>query len=447
MIRAGIQATGLAICALWMAQQAQGGTLTLKRIDSSPAPITVRAAPDYDSASGYVLGLLDGNLRALEDDGTLRATEALDLATIDDFDRAWDIAFAPDGDKAYLSYNVATGNDDQRFDHVVAEVTRDTEDPSRFDPGSLKRILTVPHPGVADRGGHFGGAIDLGPDDMLYITTGDSNLSGYQGDTTGDKNVSQDTGDLRGAVLRIDPRRDDFPADAARNYAIPEDNPDFGEPDNDPTEFWAIGLRNPFKARWDLTTGRMFIADVGEEAWEEVNLGVSGANYGWPEREGPDPLFEGELSELGTLTEPLYAYPHDSQSVFGGQSITGGEVYRGALEALDGQYVFADYRRNQTDFWLWSFDAESEPGDIRKLTAWSLDVLDGEDAPKNIIGLGSDADGRFYIADQNDGLFVVTNAVTAIPLPGGLALALGGIMVLGGVGGLKRRPRRSACDA
>jgi len=149
---------------------------------------------------------------------------------------------------------------------------------------------------------------------------------------------------------------------------------------------------------------------------------------------------------VGDLTGPLYAYAHDLESVFGGRSITGGEVYRGALEALDGQYVFADYVRNDTEFWLWSFDAESEPGDIRNLTAWSLDVPNG-DAPKRIIGFGSDADGRFYIADQNDGLFVVTNAVTAIPLPGGLALALGGMMVLGGVAGLKRRPRRCACDA
>ena len=167
MIRAGIRVTGLAICALWMAQQAQGGTLTLKRVDSTPTPITVRAAPDGDSASGYVLGLLDGKLRVIDDVGDVAA---VDLTEIDDFDRAWDIAFAPDyaeSGKVYLSFNVSTGDDQPQFNHVVAEITRDSEDSSSFYPSTLNRLLTVPHPG-ASSGGHFGGAIDFGPDGMLY---------------------------------------------------------------------------------------------------------------------------------------------------------------------------------------------------------------------------------------------------------------------------------------
>ena len=439
MSKGGTVTVALAVLTLLTAVKAEGGTLTLQRIDTAGAPITVRAAPDGSSVSGYVLGLLDGRLRAIETDGSLRGFADLDQSDIQDFDRAWDIAFAPDyaeSGKAYLSYNVSTGNDAQRFNHVISEIRRDANDPSRFDPDSLRRILTVPHPGVGNSGGHFGGAIDFGPDGMLYITTGDSNLSGFRGETTGDKNVSQDTSDLRGSVLRIDPRHDDFDEDETRNYAIPDDNPDLGS--NAAPELWAIGLRNPFKARWDLETERMFIADVGEEAWEEVNPGVSGANYGWPELEGPDTLFEGELSNVGDLTGPLYAYSHDLESVFGGRSITGGEVYRGALEALDGQYVFADYVRNGTEFWLWSFDALSDPDDTRNLTAWSLEVQDGN-APRRIIGFGSDAAGRFYIADQDEGLFEVTNAVSTVPLPGGLVLAIGGVAVLGGFAGLRRR--------
>ena len=429
---------------LCAAPQAQGGTLTLHRIDASPAPISVRAAPEGSPASGYVLSLSGGALRAIEPDGTLRPTAALAGITDPGGERlgnVWDIAFAPDhatSGKAYLSFTVFTGDgSERRFNHVVAEVTRDAGDPSRFDPASLRRILTVPHTDARPGGAHFGGAIDFGPDGMLYVTTGDSWLS-RSAPPTGAQNVSQDPTDPRGAVLRIDPRSDAFPDDPLQNYALPGDNPDFG-PDADPA-LWAIGLRNPFKARWDLETARLFIADVGEDGWEEVNLGLAGANYGWPAWEGPDELAPGELAPLGTLTGPLYAYSHDLSSVFGGKSITGGEVYRGPLGELYGQYLFADYLGNELGGRMWSFDALSEPGDIRNLTAWSLEVTGGGTADR-IIGMGSDAAGRFYVADQRGGLFLVGLAaqVAVIPLPGSLGLALGGLALLGGLGRVRRR--------
>lgn len=346
----------------------------------------------------------------------------------------WDIAFAPDhatSGKAYLSFTVYTDGDGGRdYSHVVAEIRRDPDDPARFDPASARRILTVAHPGAPMFGAHFGGAIDFGPDGMLYVTTGDSWLP-REG-----LSVAQDPADPRGAVLRIDPSADDFPDNPLQNHAIPAGNPDFG-PDAHPA-VWAIGLRNPFKARWDAETGRYFIADVGEDDWEEINLGAAGANFGWSAWEGPDALVEGLLSPAGTLTFPLYSYPHDLDDPFGGVSITGGEVYRGPIAELDGQYVFGDFTSTGAGR-LWSFDATSEPGAIAGLTAWSLDVAGGTPL-RSFIAFGGDAQGRFYVSDLNAGLYVVTGAIAPIPLPGSLGLALGGLAALGLAARRRTRP-------
>lgn len=446
----GLRLSGLGLAGLGLAGSglatlapatAAASTLTLQRIDNSAAVISVVTAPAGGTASAYALNLSGGTIRAIEADGSLRAQPVLDAITDPEGEtlgNVWDIAFAPDhatSGRAYLSFTTYTEDAGLRsYSHVVAEVLRDPTDPDRFDPGSLRRILTVPHPDAAQSGAHFGGALSFGPDDMLYVTTGDSWLP-RQG-----LNIAQDVTDMRGAILRIDPTGDDFPSDPLRNHAIPAGQPDFG-PDADPA-LWAIGLRNPFKARWDGPTGRYFIADVGEDDWEEINLGLAGANYGWSAWEGPDPLAEGELSLLGTLTFPLYSYPHDLDSPFGGISVTGGEVYRGPLAALDGQYIFGDYNVSGAPGRIWSFDAAaSMPGAPVALTAWTLEV-EGPGALRNIIGFGSDSEGRFYVSDIFNGLYVITGATAAvavIPLPASLGFTLGGIALLGGLALRRRR--------
>ena len=132
---------------------------------------------------------------------------------------------------------------------------------------------------------------------------------------------------------------DGFPGDPARNYAIPADNPFVGAAGAD--EIFALGLRNPWRPSFDRGLGDFYIADVGQSQWEEIDIGQNGANYGWPAFEGPG-VFPGGPVTGGTAVPPIYFYDHSV-----GQSITGGYVYRGEAEALQGQYFFADFVAGQ----------------------------------------------------------------------------------------------------
>ena len=173
--------------------------------------------------------------------------------------------------------------------------------------------------------GHTGGAISFGPDGMLYIPTGD----GFQPDS------SQDLASLNGKVLRVDPAG-----------GLPPDNPGASIPGAHPA-VWAWGLRNPFRSHWDLDSGVYWIADVGADdaqAWEELHHGVAGANYGWPEQEGPECVG----LDCSGMTVPVYGYRHDDTALAPAAptgSITGGLIYRGPGFPSDflGNYLFGDY--------------------------------------------------------------------------------------------------------
>ena len=148
---------------------------------------------------------------------------------------------------------------------------------------------------------HKAGWIGFGPDGDLYIATGDG---GGRGDPNGN---GQNLNTLLGKMLRLDVHGDDFPADTARNYAIPADNPFVGVSGED--EIWAFGLRNPFRNSFDRALGTLFIADVGQNSWEEIDIGKSGANYGWNIFEGPARLSPGTTTR-GTETPPIFSYDH-----------------------------------------------------------------------------------------------------------------------------------------
>jgi glucose/arabinose dehydrogenase len=184
-------------------------------------------------------------------------------------------------------------------------------------------ILTIPHP---DASNHNGGMLAFGPDGYLYIGTGD-------GGATPQK--AQDLGSLLGKILRIDVSR----TCGATRYCIPAGNP-FAATRGARKEIFHFGLRNPWRFSFDRGSGSMWIADVGQDSYEEVDnvaRGVAGRNFGWPCREGLHGYGGG--CRGGALTNPVDEVSHGDGSC----AITGGYVYRGSQRVLSGMYVFTDY--------------------------------------------------------------------------------------------------------
>jgi glucose/arabinose dehydrogenase len=183
---------------------------------------------------------------------------------------------------------------------------------------------------------HNGGWIEFGPDGFLYIGSGDGGSAGDPQDNAQNRN------NLLGKILRIDVRRDDFISDANRDYAIPSSNP-FASGGGAP-EIYAFGLRNPFRNSFDSVTGNLYIGDVGQNLIEEIDLirpGEAGLNFGWARLEGTR-TFNGQAP--AGATPPVAEYSHGSGPTQG-FSVTGGYVYRGPVESLQGQYIFADFVR------------------------------------------------------------------------------------------------------
>ncbi len=232
------------------------------------------------------------------------------------------LAFSSDGRTLYVDY---TAQPDGRT--VVAEYA--LGDRASVDVDSRRELLTVEQPQANHNGGH----LVLGPDGYLYVGLGD-------GGGTGDPDQrAQDTGQLLGKILRIDP----IGGTAELPYGIPAGNP-FADGSEGAPEVWLYGVRNPWRFSFDRSTGDLWVADVGQGDWEEVDLlpaaggfdAGRGANLGWDLMEGTHP-FDGENPPGGVL--PVHEYSHAS----GDCSVTGGYVYRGeAIEALRGAYLFAD---------------------------------------------------------------------------------------------------------
>lgn len=223
----------------------------------------------------------------------------------------------------YASNGFFFVNYTDRDGNTVVSRMRVSADPQRGDPTTEKPLLYIVQPYANHNGGH----IVFGPDGYLYIGTGDG---GAAGDPHGN---AQNLNTLLGKLLRLDVDRGD-------PYAIPPDNP-FAQGGGRP-EIWALGLRNPWQFAFDPLNGDLYIADVGQNLWEEVDYlpagTPGGVNLGWDYREGFHP-FEGEPPPGIQLTDPVWEYGHDQ-----GCSITGGVVYRGqSLPAFWGVYLFGDY--------------------------------------------------------------------------------------------------------
>jgi sugar lactone lactonase YvrE len=225
----------------------------------------------------------------------------------------------------YVNYTTSRANGEAgNGDTVVARYRVTDDDADRADPDSEMVLLTLDQP----FSNHNGGDLAFGPDGYLYISTGDG---GQGGDPLG---AGQRRDTFLAKLLRID-------VDGGEPYAVPEDNPFVGESSMLP-EIWAWGLRNPWRIAFDIETGDLYIGDVGQNAWEEVDFqpadSQGGENYGWNTMEGFH-CYGRQTCDQDGLVLPIFEYNRQA-----GQSITGGEVYRGPrFEAMDGLYLVADY--------------------------------------------------------------------------------------------------------
>ena len=271
----------------------------------------------------------------------------------------------------YLNYTDRQGNT------VVSRFTADLSSPPDSqvaDPRSEQVLLGVKQP----FSNHNGGQLAFGPDGLLWIGLGDG---GSAGDPYGN---GQSTQTLLGKILRID-------VDHGTPYAIPTDNP-FTNGGGLP-EIWAYGLRNPWRFAFDSQTGDLFIADVGQDLWEEVDFLPSGfsnipANFGWNFREGKHPYLDNGSAVASNLVEPVFEYGHDPAC-----SITGGQVYRGSsLPAFYGIYLFADYCSGS----IWGLIHDDS-------TSWQDQLL--FKTHFHISSFGVDETGEIYLFDLGTGLY------------------------------------------
>jgi glucose/arabinose dehydrogenase len=229
---------------------------------------------------------------------------------------------------------------------VIARVRRSADDPLVADPSSRRDLMWPDGRAFIEQpfSNHNGGNLVFGPDGYLYVGLGDG---GSGGDPM---NRAQDPRALLGKMLRIDVG---VPDDDARGYRVPPDNPFVdGEPVQALPEIWAFGLRNPWRFSFDRRTGDLYIADVGQNAWEELNIEPARTgrrNYGWPTMEGDHCVASG-CSRVGVA--PAVEHSHSSGE---GGSITGGYVYRGsAIPCLQGRYIYGDYGTHR--FWTLRWD-------------------------------------------------------------------------------------------
>jgi len=335
-------------------------------VDGFDGPLDVAFRPD-DPSTLFVVEQV-GRVRLVRD-GALVDEPFLDIASsvrAGGEQGLLGLAFHPDAadGRAFAYYTARDGS------QVVASFQTDVARPDRAVRDSEVALLRMPD----EYGNHNGGSMVFGPDGYLYIGTGDG---GGGGDPLG-SGRSLDT--LLAKVLRLDVN---VAATADPPYAIPADNPFVGV-DGARSEIWHTGLRNPWRMQFDPATGDLWIGDVGQGAIEEINrapAGVGGLDFGWNTMEGTT-CFRADSCDQDGLTLPVTEYGHDE-----GCSVTGGAVYRGAIQpALQGWYVFADYCSGR--FWVVDAGAEGSQEPVAVL-----------DSGRNISAIAPGPDGELYATD------------------------------------------------
>ncbi|GAB4411226.1 MAG: PQQ-dependent sugar dehydrogenase [Anaerolineae bacterium] len=333
-------------------------------------PLLVTHAGD---GSGRLFVLEQGGLIRLIKDGAVQPEPFLDVsALVSPAARSNDytergllgLAFHPDyaeNGLFYINYTDTSGNT------VIARYMVSADNPDRADPDSASPLLYVPQPYSNHNGGHM----EFGPDGYLYISLGDG---GSGGDPQGN---GQNLGALLGKILRIDVNVDE-------GYAIPPDNPFVGRADARP-EIWAWGLRNVWRFSFDRETGDLYLADVGQNRWEEINFqpasSSGGENYGWNAYEGTH-VYSGQ-PPASDVVMPVLEYEHRN----GWCSVTGGYVYRGErIPALQGYYLYGDWCTGTV--WAARPDASG---------AWQTSIV--LESGRQISSFGQDEAGELYLVD------------------------------------------------
>jgi len=374
-----------------------GGTLPgnpsvqlVKVADGLADPINV-AAPDDGSGRLFIVERV-GRIRIVDGDGNLLPDPFLDISDVVKTDfleqGLLGLAFSPDYQDNGLFY--VYYSDFQTNGHVyLVEYSVSDDDPNVADPDSARLLLTQEKPFV----NHNGGSIHFGPDGYLYIAIGDGGLAGDPYDNAQKVDV------LLGKILRID-----VTPDGSAPYSIPDDNPfaDTGVvlPSSQASqkaqdgsyhpaakrEICDWGLRNPWQFSFDSQTGDLYIADVGQNVWEEVNFIQAdqpcGHNFGWDINEGGHcyPTEATSCDKIGVL--PVANYAHST----GGCSITGVGVYRGDVsQDLDGIYFNSDYCSGSIYGLMQGDDG-----------TWVYQIL--LDTDLSVTGSGQGADGELYVS-------------------------------------------------
>jgi glucose/arabinose dehydrogenase len=323
----------------------------------------------------------NGHIQIIQSDGTRAASPFLDVSTRNGFTSGGEtgllgLAFHPmyaQNRRFFVNYTRTISG---QLQSVIAEFTASATDPNFTDANTENILFTVNQP----FSNHNGGGLAFGKDRFLYIGLGD-------GGSAGDPNCNgQNITVLLGKMLRIDV---DSPAAAGLNYAIPSTNPFLGQAARG--EVWLYGLRNPFRFSFDSANDNLWIGDVGQNAFEEIDMLTpqqAGANMGWNLREGTHPFSTACTQTGNSLTDPVFDYDRSQ----GDETVIGGHVYHGTkMPALSGTYVFGDFASGR----VWSLQQSGQTFARSNVTTTSAGDL---------AAIGEDQAGELYVVRYSSGV-------------------------------------------
>ncbi|MBV9582051.1 MAG: PQQ-dependent sugar dehydrogenase [Chloroflexi bacterium] len=309
-----------------------------------------------------------GRVRVADADGTLHPTPFLDISdntSTSTEEGLIGLAFDPNYSQNGYMYIDYTAND---ASVNIVRYTVAPGQPNQVDPSTATTVMSIPKRSKF----HNGGTLAFGPDGYLYVSVGDDETS----------QEAQSVSSIFGKILRID-------VDSAQPYAVPPTNP-FVDTPGARTEIWSYGFRNPWRFSFDRATGDLWVGDVGDAKWEEVDMQPAsshgGENYGWPYYEGAECEFQDHCQDPG-LVPPLVTYGHNMTC-----AIMGGYVYRGAnVPAFSGKYLFGDLCTGG----VFTMTGDAQQGWTRVELGFS---------PIKIDSFAEDPAGEVYVVDMQGGV-------------------------------------------